>query len=74
VYGPKPTPVPANSTNNITVATPSPLAGPTPVPTPLAPDINRTGHGTSFATLVSLLIGLICVGYIAGIGFMMIKK
>ena len=60
--------------DNITEATPSPPAGPTPVPTPLATDVSRTRPGTSFATLVSLLVGLVCVGYIACIGFVMIKK
>jgi hypothetical protein len=74
LYDTTPAPAPENSTNNITAVTPSPPAGLLTVPTPLATDSSRTGPGTSFATLVSLLAGLVCAGYLACIGFLMIKR
>jgi hypothetical protein len=70
-------PTPANSTGNttgnITDATPLP-ASPTPVPTPLATDVNRTRPGMSFATIFSILTGLVFVGYVAYLGYIMVKK
>jgi hypothetical protein len=73
-YGPTPSTAPDNSSGNITGATASPSAGPTRTPTPLAADVSRTSPGMSTAALVSVLLGLICAGYVACLGFMLIRK
>jgi hypothetical protein len=72
-YHPTPSPAPANASANVTVATPAPT-GPTPVPTPLARDIGRERTGTSLPSTVAVLLGLVSAGFLAGIGYLLIRK
>jgi hypothetical protein len=58
----------------MTVAPPISSPCPTPVPTPLAAGVNRVHTGTSFATMVSMLMGLVCAGYVACLGYLLIRK
>jgi hypothetical protein len=58
----------------MTDATPLMPAGPTPVPTPLASDTSRTGPGMDIPTIISTLLGVVCAGYIAYLGYVMIRK
>jgi hypothetical protein len=73
-YGSTPTQAPENYTGNLTAATPSLAAGPTTVPTPLATDANRTRPGMSIEIIVAMLAGLVCIGYITYLGYMMIRR
>ncbi len=72
---PKPETIPAN---NSTEASPSPPASPTPaptiLPTPLVSDVELVRPGFNIATLFAMLIGLACVGYIAYLSLVVIRK
>jgi hypothetical protein len=64
--------------SNGTGASPSPPASPTPaptiLPTPLVSDVELARPGFNIATMFAVLIGLACVGYIAYLGVVVIKK
>lgn len=74
-YNLTPTPAPSNATVlNETVAPAPSLPCPAPIPTPLPAGVSRERAGMSAATMASMLLGLACAGFVAYLGYLMIKK
>jgi outer membrane biosynthesis protein TonB len=69
------TPVPTEAPLQKAAAVLSMLSDdPTPVPSPLVTDIELTRPGVSPGVIISALMGFACIGYLAYLGYVMIRR